>query len=108
MKFIIGLIVGAVLAGGTVAANLPNADNGECVWYNVAFDRSDPTYMDPDGVITGGLVSQVCGYQVPNSSGHLIATDDLFWTEIDAEQADAIIQASKDIALTGDNVYLGG
>jgi len=50
----------------------------------------------------------VCGYQVPNSSGHLIATDDLFWTEIDAEQADAIIQASKDIALTGDNVYLGG
>lgn len=87
MKFIATLLLGggALLAGG-----LPNPEVGECAIADAVVTRSEPTFIDPEGQVTGLRIWQVCGYQVPTGTGsNMRAVDDRFVVDIDLGDVDA-------------------
>ncbi len=84
------LIIGTLLAGGTlVTADMPNPNVGECEIADAVVTRSEPTFINPDGEVTGLRVWQVCGYQVPTGVGsNMRAVDDEFVTDIELDGVD--------------------
>lgn len=96
MKF----IAATLLAGGTLvpAAELPNPEVGECVIADVVVARAESTFIDPAGTVIGLRIWQVCGFQVPNSTGGVRAVDDTFVTEVDGDMAELIVAAAEDLA----------
>jgi len=100
------LIVAALLTGGSViTGSIPNPKVGECIFTDIVVTRSEPTFVDPDGAVTGMRIWQVCGFSVPTDTGGSIAVDDLFVTEIDVDAAIELVEAADDL-LGDDGVYL--
>lgn len=96
------LITTAILAVGVSipveAADMPNPAVGECAIADVVVTRGDPTFIDPDGPVTGLRIWQVCGYQVPTGVGsNLRAVDDEFVTDLDLDDATAIAAAAEEL-----------
>lgn len=97
--FVAGLIAGVAVGGGTlIAAGLPNPDVGECEFADIVVTRGNPTYINPEGEITGLHGWQVCGYQVPTGEGSDVrAIDEQFYFEVDVDDAELLVSAAEEL-----------
>lgn len=98
------LIIAPLLAGSALApaADLPNPDVGECEIADIVVTRTNPTFMDSDGAVTGIRIWQVCSYQTP--AGESLRTiDEEFPLDIDLEAAELLVGAADE--LLADGVY---
>ncbi len=99
MRYLIAIAILTVTVSiPAAAADMPNPNVGECAIADVVITRNAPTFINPDGEITGLRIWQVCGYQVPTGDGSNVrAVDDEFVTDIDLDQAELIVAAVDEL-----------
>ena len=94
MTITVTLAAAALPFASLAPSNLPSDD--ECEIAGIEYDRTEPTFIS-EGEITGATLFISCEFKVPTDVGAVRTVRDVKWIELDAEQAQVLIDAAEEL-----------